>query len=293
MRFVKMHGAGNDYIYVDCFSQPTPADPADLARRMSDRHFGVGADGLILIEPSERADARMRMYNADGSRAQMCGNGIRCVAKYLHDYGLLEKGDAVIDKGDAALYSQALVIETDAGVLTVELHVIDGCVERARVNMGRPVLAAAKIPTTLPGEPPLDVPLTLETPMRRTLHVCCVSMGNPHAVAFVDQANDELVRGVGPLVERHKAFPQRTNVEFVEVHAPDRIALRVWERGTGETLACGTGACAAIVAAALTGRTGRRVTCRLPGGELEVEWPEDGDVYLSGPAVEVFSGEWP
>lgn len=277
MRFTKMHGCGNDYLYVDCFSNPMPHDPSGLSRAISDRHFGVGADGLILICPSDKADARMRMFNADGSEAEMCGNGIRCLAKYVYERGLVRK--------------PTLAVETGRGVLTLDLEVSGGTVGQVRVDMGEPILEAARIPTTLPGNPPLDVPLSVDD---RTFRVTCVSMGNPHCIAFVDAIDDKLVHGIGPQVERHPAFPRRTNVEFVRVVKPDELTVRVWERGSGETLACGTGACAVAVAGALTGRTQRRITAHLPGGDLQLLWSEtDNHVYMTGPAVEVFSGDWP
>jgi diaminopimelate epimerase len=277
MRFTKMQGAGNDYIYIDCFRQPTPPDPARLSRVISDRHFGVGSDGLILICPSDRADARMRMFNSDGSEAEMCGNGIRCVAKFLYDHGLACK--------------PVLAVETGRGILTLELQIKDGSVRQVRVDMGEPILEAARIPTTLPGNPPIDVPLAVA---EQTFSVTCLSMGNPHCVIFVDSAPDALVLGIGPKVEHHEAFPHRTNVEFVRVSGPEEVTVRVWERGSGETLACGTGACAVAVAGMLTGRTKRRITAHLPGGDLRLFWSEtDNHVYLTGPAVEVFRGDWP
>jgi diaminopimelate epimerase len=277
MRFTKMEGAGNDYIYVDCFRQPMPRDPAGLSRAISDRHFGVGGDGLILICPSDKADARMRMFNADGSEAEMCGNGVRCVAKFVYDHGLVRK--------------PTLRVETGRGVLSLELEVTGGAVRQVRVDMGEPILAAAQIPTILPGEPPQDVPLEVGG---QTLRVTCVSMGNPHCITVVDEITDALVLGLGPQVERHPAFPRRVNAEFVRVNRPDDVTLRVWERGSGETLACGTGACAVAVAGVLTGRTQRRITAHLPGGELRLHWSEaDNHVYMTGPAVEVFSGDWP
>jgi diaminopimelate epimerase len=277
MRFTKMQGAGNDYIYVDCFRQPPPRDPAGLSRVVSDRHFGVGSDGLILIGPSERADARMRMFNADGSEAEMCGNGIRCVAKYVYDHGLVPK--------------PTLTVETGRGVLTLELETENGRVRQVRVDMGEPILEAARIPTTLPGDPPVNQLLSAEG---YRLEVTCVSMGNPHCVSFVDELTDHLVLAVGPQVERHPAFPRRTNVEFVKVNRPDDVTVRVWERGSGETLACGTGACAVAVAGVLTGRLVRGIVAHLPGGDLRLEWSEkDRHVYMTGPAVEVFSGDWP
>jgi diaminopimelate epimerase len=276
MRFVKMHGAGNDYIYVDCFAQPAPPRPHLLAAELSNRHKGIGADGLILVRPSDVAHARMQMFNADGSEAEMCGNGVRCVAKYVYEEGIAR--------------NRQLKIETGRGVLDLELSLCAGKVEAVRVNMGRPIVEGRHIPTTLPGDPPIDAPLALAD---RDVSVTCVSMGNPHCVIFVDELTDDLVHGVGPQIERHPAFPNRTNVEFVRVLAPDLVEMRVWERGSGETQACGTGACAATVAGALTGRTERRVLCRLPGGELQLEWCESGELFLSGPATEVFRGEWP
>jgi diaminopimelate epimerase len=275
MRFTKMHGAGNDYVYVDCFRDKPPKDAPVVSRTISDRHKGIGSDGLILICPSERADARMRMFNADGSEAEMCGNGIRCVAKYVYDHGIACK--------------PALTIETGRGVLTLDLQVENGKVQRVRVNMGQPILEAQRIPTTLPGGPPLNVELP-----QHGLRVTCVSMGNPHCVTFVEELTDALVLGAGPKVERDPAFPHRVNVEFVKVNRPDDVTVRVWERGSGETLACGTGACAVCVAGVLTGRTQRQITAHLPGGDLELDWSaKDNHVYLTGPAVEVFSGEWP
>jgi diaminopimelate epimerase len=275
MRFTKMQGAGNDYIYVDCFHAKPPLDPAGISRKMSDRHFGVGGDGLILICPSEKADARMRMFNADGSEAEMCGNGIRCVAKYIYEHGIAKK--------------PGLKIETGRGLLSLELEVAGDKVQRVRVDMGAPILEASKVPTTLTGSPPLDVALA-----PHTQRVTCVSMGNPHCVTFVPELTDALVLGTGPKIEVHPAFPRRVNVEFVKVNRPDDVTVRVWERGSGETLACGTGACAVAVAGVLTGRTQRRLSVHLPGGDLELDWSEkDNHVYLTGPAIEVFSGDWP
>jgi diaminopimelate epimerase len=274
MRFTKMQGAGNDYVYVDCFAQKPPADPAALAKKIADRHFGVGGDGLILICPSETADARMRMFNADGSEAEMCGNGVRCVAKYVYDHGIAKK--------------PTLTIETGRGVLTLEVEVHAGKVHQVRVDMGEPILDAGKIPTTLPGNPPIDVTLP-----GYDFKATCVSMGNPHCVIFVKAITDQHVHGIGPRIEKDALFPRRTNVEFVAVNRPDDVTFRVWERGSGETLACGTGACAVAVAGVLTGRTQRKITAHLLGGDLQLLWSEtDNHVYMSGPAVEVFSGEW-
>lgn len=275
MRFTKMHGAGNDYVYVNCFAEPFPADPAGLAIAVSDRHKGIGADGLILICPSDKADARMRMYNADGSESEMCGNGVRCVAKYVHDHDIARK--------------ELLKIETGRGVLTLQLFVVNGKAERIRVNMGTPILNSAEIPTTLPGDPPVRQTLSVAG---RELQVTCVSMGNPHCVTFVDEITDEWVLGVGPQIEKHPAFPRRVNAEFIQILSPREFNMRVWERGSGETQACGTGACASCVAAVLAGLTERKVLAHLPGGDLELEWSESGEVYLTGPATEVFSGDW-
>jgi len=277
LQFWKLQGCGNDYIYIDCFRHPVPHDPAGLSRAISDRHFGVGSDGLILICPSDKADARMRMFNADGSEAEMCGNGIRCVAKYVYDHGLVRK--------------PALTVETGRGVLTLDLEVAGGVVRQVRVDMGEPTLQAERIPTTLPGNPPANAPFRLED---RDFAVTCVSMGNPHCVIYVDDITDDLVLGVGPRIEKHPAFPRRTNVEFVRVNRPDDVTMRVWERGSGETLACGTGTCAVAVAGVITGRTQRRLTVHLRGGDLLLNWSEtDNHVYMTGPAVEVFSGDWP
>jgi diaminopimelate epimerase len=293
MRFTKMQGLGNDYIYLDCFRDPVPHDPPGLSRKISDRHFGVGGDGLILICPSDKADARMRMFNADGSEAEMCGNGVRCVAKYVYDHGLVRK--------------PTLTIETGRGVLTLELEVGGGSVRQVRVDMGEPIFDPAVIPTTLPGNPPINVRLVLpeltDIPVKlnpmlslstKPLQATCLSMGNPHCVIFVDEITDILVGVFGPQIESLPVFPRRTNVEFVKVNRPDELTMRVWERGSGETLACGTGACAVAVAAALTGRSQRRVVIHLRGGDLHLHWAEtDNHVYMTGPAVEVFSGEWP
>jgi diaminopimelate epimerase len=276
MRFTKMHGIGNDYVYVSLFDQSLPGEPAELARVVSDRHFGIGGDGLILITPSDKADARMRMFNADGSEGEMCGNGVRCVAKYIHDHGIARK--------------PVVTIETGRGVLTLDLEIAAGRVQRVRVDMSPPILRAAEIPTTLPGDPPLDVPLEVGGD---EYHVSAISMGNPHAVLYVPDVRDFPVEAVGPLIEVHPAFPRRVNVHFVEIARPHQVRMRTWERGSGITLACGTGACAVCVVGVLTGRTERRLLAHLPGGDLELEWPADSaSVFMTGPATEVFSGEW-
>jgi diaminopimelate epimerase len=289
MRFTKMQGAGNDYIYVDCFRQPPPHDPPGLSRSVADRHFGVGADGLILICPSDKADARMRMFNADGSESEMCGNGVRCVAKYVYDHGLARK--------------PVLTIETGRGVLTLEVEVAGGAVRQVRVDMGEPILEATRIPTTLTGDPVVDHPLPgrVEDPKNPWFADCgldprvtCVSMGNPHAVLYCRDVARVPLAAVGPVLEHHEAFPRRVNVHFVQVHSPGEATMRTWERGSGITLACGTGACAVAVAGVLSGRTARQLLAHLPGGDLRLHWSEtDNHVSMTGPAVEVFSGDWP
>ncbi len=275
MRFTKMHGIGNDYVYVNCFEEPVPVDPAEVARRIADRHFGVGGDGMILICPSKTADAQMRMFNADGSESEMCGNGIRCVAKYVYDHGIRQ--------------ADRLKIETLRGILSLDLEVADGRVRRVRVDMGEPILQAEEIPTTLSGNPVVGAELSVGG---KTLEVTCVSMGNPHCVTFVDEPSDAWVLQIGPQVEVDPHFPRRVNAEFVQVMRPGEVRMRVWERGSGETLACGTGASAVCVAGVLAGKTDRRILAHLPGGDLELEWAENNHVYMTGPAVEVFSGEW-
>jgi diaminopimelate epimerase len=275
--FTKMQGAGNDYVYLDCFVQPVPDNLPELARAISDRHFGVGADGLILIVPTPEADAEMQMLNADGSVSEMCGNGIRCVAKYVYDHGIQQ--------------TETLRILSGGTVYTLQLSVVDGQVEQVRVDMGEPILQAQAIPTTWTGESVTQVPLELPDQL---LEVTCVSMGNPHCITFVDKATDALVLGLGPQVEQDNHFPNRTNVEFIEVLNRQEVRQRTWERGSGETLACGTGASAVCVAGVLTGRTDRKITVHLLGGDLQLEWNEkDNHVYMTGPAAEVFSGVWP
>jgi diaminopimelate epimerase len=277
MKFTKMHGLGNDYVYVNTFDQKPPADPARLAVLVSDRHFGVGSDGLILIGPSEVADARMRMFNADGSESEMCGNGVRCVAKYIHDHGIARQ--------------PRVTVETGRGVLTLDLEVSGGTARRVRVDMGAPILQGSDIPTKLAGDPPVNVAVEVGG---RTFGVTAVSMGNPHAVVYVDDVEAFPVETIGPLLEHHPAFPRRVNAHFVEVIAPDEVKMRTWERGSGITLACGTGACSVCVAGVLTQRTVRAILAHLPGGDLQLEWPaDDASVFMTGPATEVFTGEWP
>jgi diaminopimelate epimerase len=274
MKFTKMHGAGNDYVYLNGFEEQ-PDDPAALARRVSDRHFGIGSDGLILILPSEQADLRMRMFNADGSEAEMCGNGIRCVAKYAFDHGLVDRRE--------------INVETGAGIHTLQLFPgADGKIARVRVNMGIPTLTRSEIPMTGPADE-AALNLRLEAGAK-VFDATCVSMGNPHCVIFVDEVAEFPLELYGPLIEHHPWFPNRINVEFVQVLSPTEVIQRTWERGAGETLACGTGASAVCVAGVLTGRTERNILNHLRGGDLELEWSEAGPIYKTGPAVEVFSG---
>ncbi len=283
-----MQGIGNDYVYVDCFAQKPPSDPAALAVKIADRHFGVGGDGLILICPSEKADARMRMFNADGSEAEMCGNGVRCVAKYVYDHGIAKK--------------PTLKIETGNGVLTLDLEVAGGKVARVRVDMGEPILEAAKIPVAIEGvgasERVINFPLHRNVAMQPGTswdpQITAVSMGNPHIVMYSQNVKTIPLETIGPLYERMAVFPKRTNVHFVQVHSPTEVTMRTWERGSGITLACGTGASAVCVAGVLAGRSGPKILAHLPGGDLELEWNENNNhVYMTGSATEVFSGEWP
>lgn len=299
--FCKMHGLGNDYVYLDLFAQPLHADWPALARTVSDRHFGIGGDGVILIGPGTDAKVRMRIFNADGSEAEMCGNGLRCAAKYAYEHGLLQgqltdppqRFDVVIRNAtDSSDTWHSAPIQTGAGVLTVVVHTADADrVDRVCVDMGRPILDAAEIPTTLAGPNVVAGPLRLSM---GTLNVTCVSMGNPHAVIFTDDLNQIDLDRLGPAVERHDAFPQRTNVHFAQPRDPNRVKVVTWERGSGRTLACGTGACAVVVAGALEDRLDRSATVELPGGELKITWnPHDDHVYMLGPASEAFTGTWP
>ena len=293
MRFTKMHGIGNDYLYVDCFQEPFPDNPAELTRKMADRHFGVGADGMIFICPSEVAAARMLMLNADGSEAEMCGNGVRCVAKYVYDHGIARK--PVLD------------IETGAGVLTLDLEVADDRVRRVRVDMGEPILTPAEIPVKLPGETSLERIVNYPLEPHVTLkdidgwiaasgldpRMTCVSTGNPHAVLYCRDVAAVPLELIGPAFETHAIFPRRVNVHFVQVHGPGEVTMRTWERGSGITLACGTGASAVCVAGSLAGQTERKILAHLPGGDLELEWVKDNHIFMTGAAEEVFSAEWP
>ncbi len=276
MKFVKMQGAGNDYVYVNGFEERIE-HPEVLAQEVSRPHFGIGADGLILILPSEIADARMRMFNADGSEAEMCGNGIRCVAKYVYEHGLAHRPE--------------ITVETKAGVLELQLFVnAADRVERVRVMMGKPRLNREEIPMT--GEPGTRVvgePLVV---LDRRFEITCVSMGNPHCVIFVPRVADFPVEVYGPAIENHPLFPRRTNVEFVEIVSRSEVRQRTWERGSGETLACGTGSCAVAAAGVLNGFTEKRILNHLVGGDLELEWAENGAMFMTGPAVEVFAGDY-
>ncbi|MBQ1641116.1 MAG: diaminopimelate epimerase [Lachnospiraceae bacterium] len=275
MKFTKMQGCGNDYVYVDCTKEALP-NPEQAAIFVSDRHFGIGSDGLILINPSKVADFEMAMYNADGSRSEMCGNGIRCVGKYVYDHGLTDK--------------TTVTIETLAGIKTLELHVENGKVASVRVNMGRPELHAAKVPVTFPEETMIDEPMEIDGTIYQ---VTCVSMGNPHCVIFMDEDVRQLdLEELGPKFENHVIFPKRTNTEFCNLLDKQHIRMRVWERGSGETLACGTGACATAVAAVLNGYTDNKVELQLRGGNLLIEYDRDAEeVYMTGPATTVFEGE--
>ena len=277
MRFTKMHGLGNDYIYVNCFKEHIE-NPPKVARFVSDRHFGVGSDGLIMINPSKCADFEMEMYNADGSRGEMCGNGIRCVAKYVYDYGLTDK--------------TSISVETLGGIKYLELTVKDGKTEFVRVNMGKPELSPKLIPV-VSGSPEdetvIDAPILVGG---REYRMTSVSMGNPHTVVYVDDVDGLDIEEIGPKFENHERFPNRVNTEFVKVLDRHTAQMRVWERGSGETLACGTGACAVAVSCILNGLTEDKVTVKLLGGDLEVEWDREADVvYMTGPATVVFDGE--
>ena len=280
MRFTKMHGVGNDYVYINCFEEPIPPDPAELARTISDRHYGIGGDGLILICPSQTADARMRMFNADGSESEMCGNGIRCVAKYVYDHGISRKN--------------TLRIETGRGILNLELEVANEKGHRVRVDMGEPVFETAKIPTRSGQSRGIDAEFQWKAGDGKpeTSKITCVSMGNPHCVIFVDDLASAPVEAWGSAIETDPFFPKRTNVEFVQVQSPDRGRVRVWERGVGLTLACGTGACAVGVAGVLTGRFRRKTELTLPGGTLTIEWAPDNHVFMTGPAAFVCEGKF-
>jgi diaminopimelate epimerase len=281
MRFTKMHGIGNDYVYVNGFDQPVP-DPVRTAIAVSDRHFGIGSDGLILILPSDKADVRMRMFNADGSEGEMCGNGVRCVAKFAFEQGLTK--------------NNPMRVETGRGVLTLALETTAGKVHGVTVDMGEPILSLPEIPVDpghLSGAQRKHAYL-LRTGNDASFEATFVSMGNPHAVIFVPDVKAVDLERIGPVLEHHPAFPRRINVHFVEVIKPGEVMMRTWERGTGITLACGTGACAVCVAGHLTGKTARQILAHLPGGDLELHWLEkENHILMTGSATEVFTGDWP
>ena len=275
MKFTKMQGLGNDYVYVNCFKEKID-DPSALAVRISDRHFGVGSDGLILINPSKVADCEMEMYNADGSRGEMCGNGIRCVGKYMYDYGLTDK--------------EAISVETLAGIKYLQFFIENGKVAKVKVDMGSPILTPAEIPVVAEGERAVDEPIVVDGAEYR---MTCISMGNPHAIVYVDDVKNLQIEKIGPSFEKHERFPNRVNTEFVKVLDRNTVEMRVWEHGSGETLACGTGACATAVACILNGLTEEKVIVKLLGGDLEIEWDrEENKVFMTGPAKVVFDGVW-
>ena len=279
IEFTKMQGCGNDYVYIDGSTQKIPQEEKpDFVRKMSDRHFGIGGDGVIFINPSQEADFEMEMYNADGSRAQMCGNGIRCVAKFVYDRHLTDQTE--------------ITVVSAGSVKRLKLYVADGHVERVRVNMGRPILKAAEIPVLSDEEQVLDWPVFVAD---RQWRMSCVSMGNPHAVVLAEDVASLPLTEIGPKFEDHPMFPERVNTEFIRVIDRSTLELRVWERGSGETLACGTGCCAAVAACVLNGLTERSVTVHVLGGELQIEWDENtGEIFMTGPAETVFEGqvEW-
>ena len=274
MKFTKMHGIGNDYVYVNCFEESVK-NPAEVSKFVSDRHFGIGSDGLILISPSAIADFRMNIYNADGSQAEMCGNGIRCVAKYVYDYGLTDKTE--------------ISVETLAGIKYLRLQVENGKVASVEINMGAPILEPKEIPVAVEESPVVNVPVEVKG---KIYHMTCVSMGNPHAIIFMNNVKDLDIEAIGPYFENHTVFPKRTNTEFVEVLDRNTVNMRVWERGSDETLACGTGACATTVACILNDKTENEVTVHLLGGDLKIRWDREANqVYMTGPATVVFDGE--
>jgi diaminopimelate epimerase len=274
MKFTKMHGIGNDYVYVNCFTE-TVENPSKVAVQVSDRHFGIGSDGLILIRPSKVADVQMDMYNADGSQGAMCGNGIRCVAKYAYDYGLTDKTQ--------------ISVETKSGIKYLDLTVEHGKVQTVRVDMGAPILTPSRIPVMLPGEQVADQVLNVDGTDYR---ITCVSMGNPHCIVPMENVDGLEIEKIGPKFEHHEIFPDRVNTEFIRVIDRHTVQMRVWERGSGETWACGTGACAVAVACILNGWTEREVTVKLRGGDLQICWDKDKNtVFMTGTATTVFDGE--
>ena len=278
MMFFKMQGLGNDYVYIDCINGKEPIDIKNLTQKLSNRHFGVGSDGLILLCKSKVADLKMRMFNSDGSEAQMCGNGIRCVAKLAYELGLI--------------CEEITTIETLSGIKTLKLNIVNGKVKTVEVDMGVPILEATKIPVSSSAKIE-DKKVKAEVKVKnKKIELTCVSMGNPHAVTFVNDIKNFKVAEYGPILENADIFPEKANIEFVEVVDKNNIKMRVWERGSGETLACGTGACSSVVASSLNGYTDRKVNVQLLGGNLEIEWKPNNHVHMTGPAVTVFKGEW-
>lgn len=278
MMFFKMQGLGNDYVYIDCINGKEPIDIKNLTNSLSNRHFGVGSDGLILLCKSKVADLKMRMFNSDGSEAQMCGNGIRCVAKLAYELGLI--------------CEEITTIETLSGIKTLKLNIVKGKVKTVEVDMGAPILEATKIPVSSSVKIE-DKKVKAEVKVKnKKIELTCVSMGNPHAVTFVNNIKNFKVAEYGPILENADIFPEKANIEFVEVVDKNNIKMRVWERGSGETLACGTGACSSVVASSLNGYTDRKVNVQLLGGNLEIEWKPNNHVHMTGPAVTVFKGEW-
>lgn len=274
MKFTKMQGTGNDYVYINCFEE-TIKNPSKLSIQISDRHFGIGSDGLILIQPSEVADCRMDMYNADGSRAEMCGNGLRCVAKYVYEHKIVEK--------------EEMKIETLGGIKDIRLIIKDGKAVMVKINMGSPEFRPEKIPVDYKGDRVVSEPILVDG---KEYKITCVSMGNPHTVVYMDDIDSLDLEKIGPAFENHVKFPNRINTEFIQIVDRSHLKMRVWERGSGETLACGTGACASAVATIVNGKADRTVDMELKGGHLIIEWnPEDNCVYLTGPAEEVYNGE--
>lgn len=275
MKFTKMHGCGNDYVYVNCLKEQVE-NPSEVAKRVSDRHFGIGSDGLILIKPSDVADFEMEMYNADGSQGAMCGNGIRCVAKYVYDYGLTDK--------------TSISVNTKSGIKYLELTIENGKASLIKVNMGAPVLEAAQVPVISENEQVINEPILVDG---KEYHMTCVSMGNPHAVVYMEDVEHLNIEEIGPKFEKNQRFPDRINTEFVKILDKDTVQMRVWERGSGETLACGTGACAVAVATILNNLVeGNQVTVHLLGGTLQISWDREKNlVYMTGPATTVYDGE--
>lgn len=281
LNFTKMEGLGNDYVYVNCFKETVP-NPSELSIKISDRHFGIGSDGLILIKPSEVADFTMEMYNADGSQSEMCGNGIRCVGKYVYDYGLTDKEEISVETLAGIKYLKFVIDRKDASDR--------GTVAMVTVNMGEPIFKSSEVPVDLGKELDmvLDYPVTIDG---KEYNITCVSMGNPHCIAFVEDTDSFPLEEIGPKFESNPIFPRRVNAEFVQVVSRDYLKMRVWERGSGETLACGTGTCATVVASILNGLTEEEVTVRLLGGELIIKWDRETNlVYMTGPAKVVFDG---